>query len=411
MDGSLVHDLVSLEQDEQGKTSPGQEQRDATMLGIISALGAQLVSLGLVLFIGANWNAIPAVVKAAIVIVGMLACYASGWYWRFEVRTRPKVGEALTLLGVLLYGGAIWLVAQLYHCQLELPSALLLWSIGAVATALATSSGAIGILSVSLLGYWLFLEPVTFNIFAFWLAACLVVSYTLRSPWALGKTLIASVFWMVEKAETGSIGLAFLGLIMFLPYIWHAAAPRPSSMARPYLYLGPLCILLSILALTDGDNWGWLANHNVLAIGIAQILLCLGLAVTFRLPSARAEWIGLVAATIGFSLLEFTNDHGVKFALANIVAISVLFSLLVTGMYRLKSPVVVTMVLTCLVAYVTMRYFDEELIALQRSFFFISGGTILLLFAYVLEPAKAKLQMISSNLNNKRSANIKLGTR
>lgn len=121
---------------------------------IFAGLGAVVFGLGIILLFAYNWQAIPKAGKLAVIFLSLLAAHGAGQWLRANPGWQRPVGEALAVLGTMLYGAGIWLVAQIYHIQEHYPDGFLFWALGALALAWALPSVAQGILAVALLCIW-----------------------------------------------------------------------------------------------------------------------------------------------------------------------------------------------------------------------------------------------------------------
>ena len=151
-------------------------------------MGSVLVAAGLVVLIAANWEEIPRGVKIAAGMALMLGAHVGGWWLRespqsergsvtrsgpgmadalrvtdprSEERVRghyPKTGEALHLLGSLLFLGNIALVGQIYHLVSRPPNAILLWWAGIAALPWLLRSTVQHLLALLAFGLWFGME-------------------------------------------------------------------------------------------------------------------------------------------------------------------------------------------------------------------------------------------------------------
>lgn len=116
-----------------------KEGMQKRIIRIIVTIGAILVGVGIFSFIAANWQEMTKVVKFLIIIIAMIASYTSGWFirekWHYE-----KTGEAMLLLGAIIYGAGIFLVAQMFHIRENWPDGFILWMIGTIIMAFAVES-------------------------------------------------------------------------------------------------------------------------------------------------------------------------------------------------------------------------------------------------------------------------------
>jgi len=116
-----------------------KEDTSKRTVQIIILLGVMLIGAGIFSFIAANWQEMARPIKIGIILFSMLISYGAGWYMK-EVANFPKTGEALTLLGAIIYGAGIFLVAQMFNIRANWPDGFILWMIGTVAMAFAVES-------------------------------------------------------------------------------------------------------------------------------------------------------------------------------------------------------------------------------------------------------------------------------
>lgn len=120
-------------------TKEEKEDIQRRVIRIIVTIGAILVGVGIFSFIAANWQEMAKAVKISIIVIAMLASYTGGWFLR-EKWHYDKTGEALLLLGAIIYGAGIFLVAQMFHTRGNWPDGFILWMIGTIIMAFAIDS-------------------------------------------------------------------------------------------------------------------------------------------------------------------------------------------------------------------------------------------------------------------------------
>lgn len=103
---------------------------------VIVLVGAVLIGAGVFSFIAANWQNMSRPMKVIVILLGMLAAYSLGWYLR-EKKGLTYSGNALILLGSLIFGAGIFLVGQMFNMRQNWPDGFILWMFGAVATGMA----------------------------------------------------------------------------------------------------------------------------------------------------------------------------------------------------------------------------------------------------------------------------------
>ncbi|MBI5231592.1 MAG: DUF2157 domain-containing protein [Coriobacteriales bacterium] len=144
------HTLGVIENAFKGVTS---EQRSAELqqrvVRIVLVIGAVLVGAGVFSFIAANWDQMPDWLRIAVIIAGMLVFSVGGFVVREHTRTR-LTGEALLLIGSIIFGAGIFLVAQIYNVQGNWPDGFMLWMFGTLAMATAMRSTGLYVLGLIL---------------------------------------------------------------------------------------------------------------------------------------------------------------------------------------------------------------------------------------------------------------------
>lgn len=110
------------------------------LLSVIYLVGSLLIGIGIISFVAAHWEAIPRGVKVAMLFAAMLTAHGAGfWLWKWR-GSHPKLGHTLVLLGTLIFGASIGLMAQIFHIRGNPYQAFLAWSVGALVIAYAAGS-------------------------------------------------------------------------------------------------------------------------------------------------------------------------------------------------------------------------------------------------------------------------------
>jgi len=117
----------------------GKEDISKKTVHIIVTIAAVLVGAGIFSFIAANWLEMTKPIKITIILVLMIVAYGAGWYLKEKLEL-IKTGEALILLGSIIYGAGIFLVAQMFNIRANWPDGFILWMIGSIAMAFAIES-------------------------------------------------------------------------------------------------------------------------------------------------------------------------------------------------------------------------------------------------------------------------------
>ena len=110
---------------------------------IFSGIGAVVIGLGVILLLAYNWHAMPKFGRLGLIFGALIAMHLWGQWLFQQPDWRRQLGEALSLLGTMLFGAGIWLVAQVYHIDEHYPNGFLLWAGGALAMAVTALIGRI----------------------------------------------------------------------------------------------------------------------------------------------------------------------------------------------------------------------------------------------------------------------------
>jgi len=129
----------------------GQYKEDISKktINIIVTIGAVLVGAGIFSFIAANWVGMTKPLKISIILVLMILSYGAGWYLQ-EKSKLQKTSSALFLLGSIIYGAGIFLIAQMFNVRVNWPDGFVLWMLGTIAMGFAVESYSLFYLAIPL---------------------------------------------------------------------------------------------------------------------------------------------------------------------------------------------------------------------------------------------------------------------
>ena len=141
------------------------EPKAATPWGMIifTGIGAVVIGLGVILLFAYNWADMPKAAKLAVVIGALAAAHTAGIVLFRTGNWRRALGDTLCLLGTMLFGAGIWLIAQIYHIDEHYPNAFLIWCLGALAMAWVMPSAMQGMLAAVLAAIWVCCEASDFQ--------------------------------------------------------------------------------------------------------------------------------------------------------------------------------------------------------------------------------------------------------
>jgi uncharacterized membrane protein len=179
---------------------------------IFSGLGAAVAGLGVILLLAYNWQAIPKAAKLAVIFGGLCGLHGVGIWLFLRDDWRRQLGEAVSLLGTMLFGAGIWLVAQIYHIEEHYPNGFLIWGLGALALAWVMPSLAQALLATTVLCIWGCTEGWGFDHAIHWAPLLILVSlgglsWRMRSPLLLFFVLAAFVVSLMASVQAVQEGL------------------------------------------------------------------------------------------------------------------------------------------------------------------------------------------------------------
>ncbi len=388
---------------------------------IFSGLGAVVVGLGVILLFAYNWDALARGVKLAVIFGAFAAAHGAGlWRLRSDPRWRG-LGEALCVLGTMMFGAAIWLIAQIYHIEEHFPNGFLFWGLGALALAWALPSAVQGMLAAVLLAIWTGTEAAGFSAPVFWAPAAILAA-TVSLAWRQNSVVLLFVavaatsvsLWLNAGAVGGDLVLR-TGLNLSALWVAVGALSRQRQWfargAWVWSGLGWAQFLLPAYLLTfPGLTYELLAYHEYSgverdAIWQANLWLPLGFAIVAWAAVAAGgrsgrdaargspwnyeDWVTLLAAALVavFAYLPMERGDWLAAGIFNLLFLLLAVAWMARGCRegRLRPTVAGAVMLVALAA---ARYFDLfESLAMRGLVFLLAGGA---LFATGMQYARAR---------------------
>ena len=351
-------------------------ERRGSATTALAVIGAVAVGLGVIGFVAANWEGMGHGARLALLTFAVGGSYALGYHLRDRTGDRPRVGEALYLVGVLMFGASLFLVGQMYNVQAHDPLALLLWATGAVATALVVRSRAIAVTSVLIFTSWVGFEfGGAFDDAGgdVWAAFPVVAVFYGGALYALATVAQERIgdHWFARSGflEAGrGVGLPIAAAGVFV-FTFSAAADELDGA---------------------GGNLDGLLLAGFLLLGALAFAAAAALAAGHR-PSDRYEGGVLAAALVTMVVALSAGGDGELYALL----FNVLFAVVALGTvyagYLSDEPWLVNLGVVFVAVDLVARYFDVFWSALPRSVGMIGAGLVVLGIAYLLERQRKRL--------------------
>ena len=382
-----IHEVLD-ELEAEGGLAPGQagriavrlasrldapRDRSGRVISIVAAIGGVLFGAGILYLIGYNWEELGKPTKLAL-IFGLWAIVHAAGYWLSENPGRsPRVGKALILLGILCFGGAIGLVAQIYNLSARYPWSILLWWALNVPLLLWTRSRAVQVVLTGLFLLWIF-----------WHA----------SVWFedLGRT---GYGW--DRGLEGMLGLIagvsafFAVLALFVQTTDHA---RFAAFWRVLAPIGLLVVTyiagFKDLGLTRVPRADWLPilAPAGLAMLTAVVLVALGSARGARGALRRESSCALALAIVlvGSCLAA----PRMMVVLGNLLMLGVILGLVWHGT-RERIAGYIHLALGAFALLVITRYIEYLWSKLEGAYIFLSTGALLIALGWFLERRRRSL--------------------
>jgi uncharacterized membrane protein len=288
------------------ETTDAEQQRVHSQFVIaLCGLAALLFAAAVFLLVGFNWEALTAAGKLAVVFGILISTYAIGIVsWRMGY---PRLAEVIFFVAALLYGAAIWLIAQIFHMSAHYPDGFFWWAVGVLPLALILDTLLLHALFAGLVCAWAGSEIIGYGglgalFFGFrtpWLANGAYLAPLLLAPgvWLAYRNhssarvalYVAAVSWWVclqpvaWRWESGTS--YFVGAVGAMLLILGESHPARSPLAIPYRLFGVLLFGGALLPLSfHGYYRWWRTEHD------HPLLLALIIASLTGLVAAAAEF-------------------------------------------------------------------------------------------------------------------------
>ncbi len=413
-----------------------QTQSGGRLVRVISILGSILVALGIMLFLGKNWQVIPISVKLVIICVSIIVAYGSGYYMRFLRTDYAKIGSALFLLGAILYAAGVFLVAQMFHTNANPSTLFLLSTLGMLPFAIFFKEESVFVLASfsSLLwsGFATFYDnsffffgsgqpvqsPHYWYLCIFVPMLALTITQNMRNGFASMVTMFYvwfGIFLGVLSARDESLLGVFVVLYLLLGFIFmltaRVVAEWKQNTLTPILYFfGAVASAIALYLLSWNDLLYQISRYNLFSGALwylcASLFIILGiLFVTYFMKGMSGIHRNLmmreggVLALISIFLLIYwglpietpksyfyssSGDFHPYVLPWNVALLAFNVLLIVVGYFERKQGYINIGILFFLL-HVMSRYFDVFALRLGTSFSFIIGGLLLIGLAIGLE--------------------------
>jgi uncharacterized membrane protein len=309
--------------------------------GVIGALAAILLAAAILLFVAANWEAFPRIVRVGLLFLLIAAGYIGGAVTK--LRGALVWGESLFMIAAAAFGASIALIGQMYHLSGDEVQAIAIWAAGTAFAAAMLRSPILTVGSVLLAASWM---VGTSN--GVW-------SSTPPSVWFLPAAVVlwALTFW------TGSPYGRVLILLSLLLYGTLIAINDDDSMAAPL-----------VMAVVSASVFAFAVFRPHLAERIARL-------------GAALPVLGLFGFLLSTALLQLMriDQLGTAFLLAVIVFAGIIAALLAGGRDSRRLRRLAYAGFTAELIYLYAVYLGTML---DTASFFLASGLVLAIIAVAI---------------------------
>ncbi|GGA82636.1 hypothetical protein GCM10011491_07570 [Brucella endophytica] len=281
----------------------------------LAVLGALLLGAAIITLIAANWEAMPRLLRVALIFVAIWAGYLGG-AWR-QAKGDKMFAPALYVFGALAFGAGVALVGQMYHLAGDTPSAALIWTGGVMVSALLLRSRALAITGMAVAIFYLFsfldngfVPDRNYTWIAPLLAVCglALAWYTKSRATAHLVALFLIAYFVIAYGNLDShtpIWLAVvIGLCLFL-----IDGLRPDISARlggvgPALGAYGLAGALLALEMVQFEDFARNTGGRV-TFGIVILAIAIGALMLSGRRNALVRWVAYVAFSLEVLYLAF----------------------------------------------------------------------------------------------------------
>lgn len=404
--------LVDASKVEAMLASAGPEAKARSLAFILSFLGAILLGLAAIVFVGANWQAWPRAAKLAVLVVAMWLIY--GVAIALIRRRQPAFAQAALLFAIAMYGANIMLIGQIYHINAGWPGGVMLWGLGALLAALVVPSRAAGAFATVLFTIWTVGAVTDVNwtfhwpFLVVWLA---LVVFALRMAWPpqVHLALIAFAIWSAinavsvgdhYNAPASLVMLALLAIALLMWIVGRIGEARDIRFGGTLAAYGLLATALVFFLVQISDRGGPVAWPLLgVSAGLAAAPVAIMALVAFATKSLRLLDLLAVVFVIAVAAAKLATGpessivYDYAFAAAYLVFVVWLIG---DGLTR-HSAFTVNLGFVAFGAQMIYLYFTIFGTMLGQSLFLAIGGLLFIAAAFALETTRRRL--LSSGAN------------
>jgi uncharacterized membrane protein len=384
------------------------------LISVLLLLGAILLGTGIILFFASNWQYIPRWGKISLVIIPLVLFHLSA---HLTYENYPRLSQALTLLGCIMFGSGIWLIAQIFHVNTHFPNGMLFWLLGVLPVAFILKEELPLGLSALLLASWVLAEQSSSLLIVFiammLFGGVFYLTYTLRSSFSLVVSLISvCVFINTEiyliltdnyRFDAAGSLIPFVLLLLGSAYVYMSKHPineYNNNFSFTYRFMG-VALTGAALFIMSLEFFAY-DFIKMRQSGAGYVLFwVLYIAVAFlgayaisrrstdikEVLKENYAWLAVDALVFIILIIPFS---GLTLMIILNLFMFIWALLVIISAYQTQSSLYFILGMIAFNLYVFEEYFNFFWKSLPKSLFFIAGGIILVLSGALMERQRRK---------------------
>ncbi|MBZ9794695.1 DUF2157 domain-containing protein [Mesorhizobium sp. ES1-4] len=322
---------------------------------ILAMMAALLFGAAILIFVAANWEAIPRLARVAALFAIILAGYVGGAV--LKARDHAAIGEALWIVAAAAFGGSIALIGQMYHLSGDEASALVTWGAGTALAAVALRSNPLTVAAVGIADAWLFLKGFDYysrsdfpHAFVVMAVVLFAVSFWTRSQPARHLIVLSVLFYLVLLAGSHAtlpvaIPLVIASVVLFAAAVFASAPVDRIVQLGGRLPLHALLGFLTGLAIIQFE----LADESTYNSGftIASVAALAGIVAAIVLAGRESRglrWLAYLGFAFELAIIYVVTLQSMLdtagFFLAAAVLLGILAIVIIRVEKRMKGPMI-----------------------------------------------------------------------
>lgn len=359
--------------------------------GLVPILGSILVGLGILSFIAANWRDIPQLIRLGMILAALIGFYGSGE--RMISRNHEKLGIALISLGLVSFGAGIILIAQMFNLAAYDATSWIIWGSAGILLTYLYRSRYLYVISLIIFSTAQLYSVSQFHQFSYTAAALMITGLGYFTwgrkdallAWLFSISFIIQMIMLVTIHDWHFIWVFIPIMLLYTLGDW-LRNPILASPAQSAALIAAYAFDLFIVLFAGKDSF---LNYreNLLAPTVPFISLSLVLfAVSLLLKVKSSRTISALEWMIMPLFLYVT-------VYVDVVYLLVLFSYSLFTLWRgyIEEWTDKINLGTALFLIITMTAYGKLAWSfMDKSFFFIIGGILLLVLSWFLGRRRKK---------------------